>query len=140
MNLEFSTFLLGYTERFFLKKTDIASLSISITALIVSTVSLLIVGNSIGTQQNGIVIIIDEVVFVGLSVFIFYIVYNLIYKLKKNNDLIFKIEKIIIQNYDDINAKSREEKDCILEEFKQVYTKKKDAERLLKLLSKSARD
>ena len=66
-----------------------------------------------------------------------YIYYD---KMKKNHKKIFKIEDVIIQNYDYINGKSNDEKNCILEELRQIFTNKKDVDRLMRLLSESGRN
>ena len=108
------------------------TLSISLTALFVVMVSL-IVNISSGIQN------LSNISGVVILVLLLITLYRLQHRPKKTNNLISKIEKTIIQNYDSINGRNNVEKDCILEEFQQVFTNKKDPERLIELLSKSDR-
>lgn len=137
MNLDFSDFLLNYIQRFFLKISDIVNLLISLIAIFIGMSALIISIQPV--TLNGIVI---SSLLVALSGFgIFLIPYSIIKdKLKKNNEKIFKIEDAIIQNYDYMNGKSNEEKNCILEELRQVFTNKKDIDRLMKILSQSVKN
>jgi len=133
VNFDFSDFLLNYIQRFFLKISDIVSLVISLIAIFVGLVAVVI------SVQFPIQV---SLMYVGLIVILIIIIpyFILREKLKVNNQKIFKIEDTIIQNYDYINSKSIDEKNCILEELRQVFTKKKDSERLLSLLSKPSKD
>ena len=136
MSLDFSAYLLNYTQRFYVKQFDMVTLSISLTALFVVMVSA-IVNISSGIQNEKIISSIFELVILVLLLITLYLLQN---RQKKTNHPILRIEKIIVQNYDSINGRNNVEKDCILEEFQQVFTNKKDPERLIELLSKSDKE
>ena len=134
MSFDFSNFLLDCTQRFFLKTSDIVGSLISIIAIFVA-----IVATIISLQlQLWLVLSLFGLDALGLIVIPYAILKD---RLKKNNEKIFKIEKIIIKNYECINKRDDEIKDCILEEFNRVLREKDhDDARLIELLSKPCKD
>lgn len=134
MNFDFSKFLLDCTQRFYLKTSDIVSLLISTISIFVAIIAIII---SLQLQL-WIVLSLFGLDAFGLIVIPYIILKN---KLKKNNEKIFKIEKIIIKNYECMNKRDDEIKNCILEEFNRVLREKnQDDAKLIELLSKPCKD
>ena len=118
MDLDFSAFLLNYTKRFFLKIIDIANLLILIIAIFVAIFAVII-------SSQAIIQIYMIPLLVVLSVFGILVrpYLSLKSKHKKNNELILKIEKLIILNYDYINKRSDMKKIEILDQLNLVFAK-----------------
>lgn len=133
MSLDFSNFLLDYTKRFFLRTSDIVNILIACIAIAVAFFAF-----TISMQlQTWIILSLNGLVVFGIILIPYFILKE---KLRKNNEKIFEIEDEIIHNYHYVNGKSSDEKNCILEEFRQVFTKKKDVKRLMNLLSEPCKD
>lgn len=123
-----------------MKNVDIVNLLMAIIAVIIAMIAILD-ANNVSETSNGFTVtklmtIIGTIV---VAIVFGYSTQYVIRTWKKNNKLIFKIEKVIIQHYDEINKKTYREKDCILEELKLIFTTKerKNADRLIELLTDS---
>ena len=137
MGLDFSALLLNYSQRIFLKRTDIVNLLISLIAIFVAFDAIIIV------QPTTIWYKISLIGLTGFGILLTpYVTLKLI--LKMNNEKIFNIERIIIQNYDNINERDHTVKEKILDQFQSVITKglrsEKEVKKLIDLLSQSASD
>jgi hypothetical protein len=131
--VDFAKFLLDYTERFFLKSTDVLSLCVSLIALFVSMAAII---TSLSVQQN-LMERINENTFLtylpaGLLFASLIPVIIIVYNYKNKNEKVFEIEKTIFQNYDYLNVRGISGKDKILNEFQEFYkTRGKNIEDLL---------
>ena len=135
MSMDFADFLLNYRLIFFLKRSDFVNMAFSLIAIFIGMVAM-VISIQISVPNTNWITTILIIILAGLGIMGSPFAY-INQKIKKNNNKIFGIEKVIIRNYDYINGKSDSEKDCILEEFKQVFFAKKDEKRLLEMLTKN---
>lgn len=136
MNIDFAEYLLNYTDRFFLKGTDILGISFAFVALFVSIASMMMSFSLQCSPQNLVQCTSENVnlshiasailasALIGMGIIFF--------KQKNNNENVFEIEKTIFQNYDYLNERGNKGRDAILKEFQKFYrTKGKNLNDLL---------